>query len=590
MPSVLVVDDGMALRVLLADVLRRAGYAVSEATDGGTALASMQRSRPDAVVLDLYLRGGHGLSVLRRMRGDPALRAVPVIVLTGDSSKGTVTEAVRLGISGYVLKNRFTIESLLEPLARAVSPPPALAVPASPEPAEEAAGTQAEVKPIRAEAGDPAAGLRDLKPLISRSEVLERVGGCEQLRAFSPTVSQLLSLTADPNTSMARVVKAITQDHAVALKILRLANSVIYTRGESVTSVKSAVMRIGMENIRQAVLNIGVVEHFSAATFGEHLSLAQFWEHAISTGLIAAEITHARDPAAAEAAFTGGLLHDVGRLVYIEQLGPVYQQALRAASEMGLPLEQVEARLLLLSHADVMDKVLHSWKFPKDLINPLVFHHLSAGNIRQVAVNQLEGVATMGLANRLSHALLLGSSGNQAIYAIDDLCRMLRLDPALLISIEQSIPAQTADMKLAMLSRGGEQSWTPRREEMAKRLERPFRPLFVSADTEYDAFRILCRTLGSGEGGPEAPNVGVVNIAHARDRVMLTTRFKQAEAEAGAANLPLIVLSPTGKLTLEDGFMAGRRAQHLATPFVLPRFLRAVNEATASAPAARAAA
>jgi HD-like signal output (HDOD) protein/CheY-like chemotaxis protein len=616
MRTVLIIEDDAVVRALLADAVRRAGYAAAEAGNGAEGLRAINQHRPDAVVLDLQMPIMDGLTMLRQVRGSSAMRSLPVIILTTDSSKQTVVEAAKLGVQGYLLKSHFVVDSLLEAIGRHCPAPAAAPLPSHPEPkpsspkpvsqavapapppsadtpAAPAVHTTAapavHTTAVTGPADDPVAALRNLKPLMTRTEVMERVEACEQLRAFSPTVSQLLSMTANPNTSMERVIKVIAQDHAVALKILKLANSVVYTRGEPVTSVKNAVLRIGMENIRQAVLNISVMDHFTGTKFADHLSLAHFWEHAISTGLIAAEVTHARSPKEADSAFTCGLLHDVGRLIYVEQLGEAYSTVLRTAWLMELPVEQVESRLLLLNHADVMDKVLHAWKFPKDLINPLVFHHLSAGNIRQVAVNQMEAVATMSLANRISHALLLGNSGNLTIYPFDDLCHLLRLDPKVIRAVEQDIPGQTADMKLTMLSHSGEANWPPVRDECLKKLDTPFKPLFLSIEPQFDAYGILCRTL-TNAGTDDAPNVAVVHITHARDRVPLTTKLKQAEAEENVTGLPLVILSPSGKLTLEDGFMASRTAQHLSTPLVLPRFIRAIHKSLRPRDAARAAA
>ena len=81
-PDVLVVDDDGDARRVTADVLRGAGAAVREATDGEAALAAMRKRRPDVAVVDLMMPVLDGFGVLAAMRADARLRGVPVVVLT----------------------------------------------------------------------------------------------------------------------------------------------------------------------------------------------------------------------------------------------------------------------------------------------------------------------------------------------------------------------------------------------------------------------------------------------------------------------------------------------------------------------------
>jgi len=295
--------------------------------------------------------------------------------------------------------------------------------------------------------------VKDLKPIMTRSEIQELLDNCSELKGMSPTVAQILKLTQSPRCSIEQVVKVIKQDHAVSLKILKLANSSTYTRGEPVDTIQKAVLRIGLTQIRQAVLNISVIDQFSGEDQNVQLSTPKFWEHSIATGLITAEITHALSDKTSELdiAFTMGLLHDIGRIIYLEMLGEKYKAVLKAAEFLQVPLEQVESRMLLINYADAMDRILHKWKFPKDLVNPIALHQLSLGNIRRMAPNALNEVAALALANRLVHALLLGSSGNLSLYPTEEFVSLLRLKPDVIKRIEKEIPSQTDDIKFSML-------------------------------------------------------------------------------------------------------------------------------------------
>lgn len=80
MVRVVVVDDDTAILHLIADVLRLEGYAVRDAADGQVALAIVHAWRPDVVVTDLSMPWLDGAELIRRLRADPATRAIRIVV------------------------------------------------------------------------------------------------------------------------------------------------------------------------------------------------------------------------------------------------------------------------------------------------------------------------------------------------------------------------------------------------------------------------------------------------------------------------------------------------------------------------------
>ncbi len=100
---VMVVDDDTLMREVLKALLREEGFSVAgEARDGQGALALIDRARPDMVCLDVNMPGMTGLDVLKAIRADyPDIR---VVMISGDSTMGTVREAVGFGAVGYIIK------------------------------------------------------------------------------------------------------------------------------------------------------------------------------------------------------------------------------------------------------------------------------------------------------------------------------------------------------------------------------------------------------------------------------------------------------------------------------------------------------
>jgi two-component system, cell cycle response regulator DivK len=82
MPTILIVEDNEPSRDVLARRLERRGYGVVAAVDGQDALAKARSARPDLILMDLGLPVMDGWEATRRLKGDPATRHMPIIVLS----------------------------------------------------------------------------------------------------------------------------------------------------------------------------------------------------------------------------------------------------------------------------------------------------------------------------------------------------------------------------------------------------------------------------------------------------------------------------------------------------------------------------
>jgi two-component system response regulator MprA len=108
--AILVVDDDAPIRRMLDRTLSAEGYAVETAADGGAALAAVERSAPDLVVLDVGMPGVDGLAVSRRLRSKGL--SVPVLLLTARDSVRDRVAGLDAGADDYLVKP-FATEELL---------------------------------------------------------------------------------------------------------------------------------------------------------------------------------------------------------------------------------------------------------------------------------------------------------------------------------------------------------------------------------------------------------------------------------------------------------------------------------------------
>jgi twitching motility two-component system response regulator PilH len=110
--TILIVEDNQADRTRLEKLLTDAGYKVSTAENGTQAIASAQRSKPDAIFMDVNMPGMDGFAATRALRGDAATKDIPVVLVTSKDQKADKAWGQMLGAKGYITKP-FTDDQVL---------------------------------------------------------------------------------------------------------------------------------------------------------------------------------------------------------------------------------------------------------------------------------------------------------------------------------------------------------------------------------------------------------------------------------------------------------------------------------------------
>jgi len=101
---ILVVEDNPANQMLIQFTLESGGYEVEVASSAREGLSSIERRRPDLILMDIQLPGQDGLSLTRQLKADPALKAIPVVALTARAMAGDRELSLAAGCSGYISK------------------------------------------------------------------------------------------------------------------------------------------------------------------------------------------------------------------------------------------------------------------------------------------------------------------------------------------------------------------------------------------------------------------------------------------------------------------------------------------------------
>jgi len=101
---ILVAEDHEDNRQILRDLLASGGFDMIEANDGERAVTAAEESHPDLILMDIQLPGIDGYEATRRIKANPALKAIPIIMVTSYALSGDDAKARQAGCDDYVAK------------------------------------------------------------------------------------------------------------------------------------------------------------------------------------------------------------------------------------------------------------------------------------------------------------------------------------------------------------------------------------------------------------------------------------------------------------------------------------------------------
>lgn len=191
-----------------------------------------------------------------------------------------------------------------------------------------------------------------------------------EVKPFPAVVNQLVQELRNPHAKTSDFSAIIEQDIALAARILRLANSPIYGFPRVLKSVRHAVTALGSNVVRSMALSYAGAKMFS--TQKVCLQREKLWKHSLACAMASrfiADLSHAIPD---DGAFLAGMLHDVGKLLFIELASKEYSAILTGHSSLSLHTEQ---RLFGTGHEEVGFRLIAAWPLPDMVKSAIRYHH-----------------------------------------------------------------------------------------------------------------------------------------------------------------------------------------------------------------------
>lgn len=198
----------------------------------------------------------------------------------------------------------------------------------------------------------------------------------DKMPAFPNSVHQILTLTSDINSSPKELVEVIEHDPILTLKVLKLVNSAYFGLSREVTSIKKAVVYIGLNTIKNVAISVAAIGVLPKKNLSGY-SMDDFWLHSLTTASVARLLAKSKGVSEANLSdyFVTSLLHDIGQLALAQFIPELFKKAFDKSKEESILIQDAERIIIGEDHAEVGAMLGEKWQLPENLIHCIRHHH-----------------------------------------------------------------------------------------------------------------------------------------------------------------------------------------------------------------------
>jgi len=238
---------------------------------------------------------------------------------------------------------------------------------------------------------------------LHKDEILKRLQRMDKMPTLQVVLIPLLRYLEQPieKLEVQGVVDLISKDKSLTAQCLQLANSPLFGRQQSVDSIYSAVLALGMQRMCDIAVSCSVLK--LAPQGKAQMDPVVFWEHSLGCALLSRRFATKIGFADPGKAYLAALLHDIGIIAHLSVVPQGFARAYEVARTQNIPLHEAEMTELGLTHGESGRIVSGQWRLSADLTAVAGYHHTP-----QDAPDNRALVALVSLADLLCRMTGLG--------------------------------------------------------------------------------------------------------------------------------------------------------------------------------------
>ena len=215
----------------------------------------------------------------------------------------------------------------------------------------------------------------DTHDMTARAEQL--VGGVEELPTIPVVANQVLQLLEQPDVVLEDVAELMLTDQVMTARVMKMINSPVYRPSHEITSLKRALVYLGLKHIKEVALTTSVIKAFDTGT--KEFDITLFWEHSFGVGMVSKIIAEKVGYADLEKAYIAGIIHDLGEVFLSHYMPEQFGQVLAVLGQRKGKLYDVEAEVLGTTHCEIGYCMARKWNFPDPYCEAILHHHTVEG-------------------------------------------------------------------------------------------------------------------------------------------------------------------------------------------------------------------
>ena len=216
---------------------------------------------------------------------------------------------------------------------------------------------------------------------MERSQIVAKIENVNNLPTLPTIALAVNKLLKDYDSSMEDLVALLEKDQSMAMKILRLVNSSFFGFKSKVKSVGHAVTLMGYNTVQNAIITVSVIESLKLENKIDSFEIADFWRHSISVAAISKFIAIHTKLSSPEEAFTSGLLHDIGKIVWANFFPDELVCILLEMERKSATFYDAEKALDLPTHSTLGSVLAKRWMLPQAMVESIKYHHSRKNDI-----------------------------------------------------------------------------------------------------------------------------------------------------------------------------------------------------------------